>query len=142
MHANVLYGFTCKSIYCIGTIEAHELSHVMTELGEKLTEDEIEDMIRAVDLNGDGVIDFEEFIALMRLRMGDNNRDPEEDLRDAFNMFDTDKSGSIDREEVKQLMKKLAQDLTAEELDAIMGEVDTDGDGEISFEEFRALMFS
>ena len=56
--------------------------------------------------------------------------------------FDTDRSGFIDRDEVRMLMKKLAQTLTDEEIGAIMNEVDTDGDGEISFEEFRAMMFS
>lgn len=126
----------------IGTIESSELSYVMSKLGEKPTDDELEDMIRAVDLNGDGEIDFEEFISLMRLRMDERQRDPEEDLRDAFNMFDADRSGYIDREEVRALMKKLAQTLTEEEIDAIMEEVDTDGDGEISFDEFRTLMFS
>lgn len=114
----------------------------MSKLGETPTEEELKDMIRAVDLNGDGEIDFEEFISLMRLRMDEHQRDPEEDLRDAFNMFDADRSGFIDRDEVRALMKKLAQTLTEEEVDAIMEEVDTDGDGEISFEEFRAMMFS
>lgn len=125
-----------------GTIESHELRHVMNKLGEQPSDEELDDMIRAVDLNGDGEIDFEEFISLMRLRMDERQRDPEEDLRDAFNMFDADRSGYIDREEVRMLMKKLAQTLTEDEIDAIMEEVDTDGDGEISFDEFRAMMFA
>jgi Ca2+-binding EF-hand superfamily protein len=94
------------------------------------------------DNQGDGEIDFEEFISLMRLRMDERQRDPEEDLRDAFNMFDADRSGYIDREEVRMLMKKLAQTLTEDEITAIMEEVDLDGDGEISFDEFRAMMFA
>jgi calmodulin len=95
----------------------------MNKLGEKPSDEELEDMIRAVDLNGDGEIDFEEFISLMRLRMDERQRDPEADLRDAFDMFDTDRSGYIDRDEVRALMKKLAQTLTDEEIDAIMEEV-------------------
>lgn len=125
-----------------GTIEGSELSYVMSKLGETPTEDELEDMIRAVDLNGDGEIDFDEFIGLMRLRMDERQRDPDEDLRDAFNMFDCDRSGYIDRHEIRALMKKLAQTLTDEEIDLIMEECDTDGDGEISFEEFKSMMFS
>lgn len=134
--------FSISQQHFVGTIESSELSYVMSKLGEKPTDDELEDMIRAVDLNGDGEIDFEEFISLMRLRMDERQRDPEEDLRDAFNMFDADRSGFIDRDEVRALMKKLAQTLTEDEIGAIMDEVDTDGDGEISFDEFRAMMFS
>lgn len=114
----------------------------MSKLGETPTEDELQDMIRAVDINGDGEIDFDEFIGLMRLRMDERQRDPDEDLRDAFNMFDSDRSGYIDRNEVRSLMKKLAQTLSDEEVDLIMEECDTDGDGEISFEEFKTMMFS
>jgi calmodulin len=123
-----------------GTIETHELRQVLTELGDSPTDDEIEEMILLVDENGDGVIDFDEFVTLMRLRMGESGDDNEQKLRDVFDVFDADGSGGIDRNEMRLLMKKLAQTLTEEEISAIMEEVDADGDGEISFEEFKALM--
>mmetsp|Transcript_4733 Transcript_4733/g.7863 ORF Transcript_4733/g.7863 Transcript_4733/m.7863 type:complete len:153 (-) Transcript_4733:89-547(-) len=123
-----------------GTIERHELRHVMGRLGEVLSDEEIEAMLRAVDKNGDGEIDFEEFVALMRLRAEHREEDPEAALLDAFNIFDADGSGSIDRDEVRVLMRKLAQTLTEDEIDDIMDEVDTDGDGQISFEEFKAML--
>lgn len=113
----------------------------MSKLGEAPSNEELDDMIQYVDTNGDGEIDFEEFISLMRLRMDSTKRDPELDLLDAFNIFDADRSGKIDRDEVRMLMKKLAQTLTEDEIDEIMAEVDTDGDGEISFDEFREMMF-
>lgn len=123
-----------------GTIETHELKQVLTELGDKPTDEEIQEMIVMVDENGDGEIDFDEFITLMRLRMGESGDDAEQKLRDVFDIFDADGSGGIDRDEMRMLMKKLAQTLTEEEITAIMEEVDADGDGEISFEEFKALM--
>lgn len=112
----------------------------MGKLGETPTDEEIQDMLQAVDANGDGEIDFEEFVALMRLRADDRGDDPEAALQDAFNIFDADGSGFIDRDEVRMLMKKLAQSLTEDEIDAIMDEVDTNGDGQICFEEFKAML--
>ena len=97
-------------------------------------------MISEVDDNMSGSIDFGEFLVLMKSRIGE--RDPEKELHDAFAVFDADGSGSIDRRELKRLMKKLGQALTEAELDAMMDEVDTNGDGEISFEEFKAMMVS
>jgi calmodulin len=114
----------------------------MGKLGEVPTVDELQDMIAAVDQNGDGEIDYEEFLGLMALRRMELKVDPEIALRAAFDVFDADGSGYIDREEVRLLMKKFAQTLTDEEIDAIMSEGDADGDGEISFEEFKELMFS
>lgn len=110
----------------------------MRKLGQNPSEGELIEMINSVDDNGDNEIDFEEFLILMKSRIGE--RDPEKELRDAFAVFDTDGSGSIDRKELKRLMKKLGQALTEAELDAMMDEVDTNGDGEISFEEFKAMM--
>jgi calmodulin len=124
----------------LGTIELHELQQVMRKLGQNPTEAELIEMISSVDDNGDNEIDFEEFLLLMKSRIGE--RDPEKELRDAFAVFDTDGSGSIDRKELKRLMKKLGQALTEAELDAMMDEVDTNGDGEISFAEFKAMMVS
>jgi Ca2+-binding EF-hand superfamily protein len=108
----------------------------MRKLGQNPSEKELSEMIRSVDDNGDMEIDFEEFLLLMKSRIG--TRDPEQELKDAFAVFDTDNSGSIDRKELKRLMKKLGQ----AELDAMMDEVDENGDGEISFEEFKALMMN
>jgi Ca2+-binding EF-hand superfamily protein len=124
----------------LGTIESNELKHVMTELGDAPTDEEIQDMILLVDENGDNEIDFNEFLTLMRLRMGESGEDAEQNLRDVFDIFDADGSGFIDRDEMRVLMKKLAQDLTEEEITQIMEEVDQDGDNQISFEEFRTLV--
>ena len=110
----------------------------MRKLGQNPSEAELMEMINTVDDNGDHEIDFEEFLILMKSRIGE--RDPEKELRDAFAVFDTDGSGSIDRKELKRLMKKLGQALSEAELDAMMDEVDTNGDGEISFSEFKAMM--
>ncbi|EEC16524.1 calmodulin, putative [Ixodes scapularis] len=48
-----------------GFITAAELRHVMTTLGEKLTDEEVDEMIREADVDGDGQINYEEFVALM-----------------------------------------------------------------------------
>ena len=42
-----------------------QLRHVMINLGEKLTEEEVELMIKEADTDGDGQVNYEEFVRMM-----------------------------------------------------------------------------
>ena len=48
-----------------GMISSTELRHIMTTLGDKLTEEEVDEMIREADIDGDGYINYEEFVRMM-----------------------------------------------------------------------------
>lgn len=63
-------------------------------------------------------------------------------LRTAFNMFDKDGSGKIDESELAQLLSGdgLKDHFTRAQLEKAIGEIDENGDGEIDFEEFMAMM--
>ena len=58
----------------------------------------------------------------------------------AFTMFDKDKNGYIERDELKQMMTKLGEKLTDGEIDEMMKEADTDNDGRVNYNEFLAMM--
>jgi Ca2+-binding EF-hand superfamily protein len=97
-----------------------------------------------VGLGVDNETVFEKSIALIKSRTSDTGSDSESDkeLRDAFAKFDANGSGFIDRKELKRFMRKLGQALSQGELDSVLDAVDTDCDGVISFEEFKAMMIS
>ena len=48
-----------------GFISPEELRHVMANLGENLKDDEIDEMIKEADKNGDGKVDYDEFVTMM-----------------------------------------------------------------------------
>merc|ERR1712046_542752 len=48
-----------------GSISSAELRHVLTNLGDKLTDEEVDDMIREADVDGDGQINYDEFVKIM-----------------------------------------------------------------------------
>jgi calmodulin len=62
--------------------------------------------------------------------------DPDKEVMDAFRVFDSDGSGTITSKELRQIMNSLGEKLTQEEVDEMINEADTDGDGEINFKEF------
>ncbi|MBW4594700.1 MAG: EF-hand domain-containing protein [Brasilonema angustatum HA4187-MV1] len=60
-------------------------------------------------------------------------------LKRTFEMFDRDGSGAISIKELKQVLQALGQSITEIQLQEIIAEIDTNSDGEISFEEFSSL---
>ena len=95
-----------------------------------------EEIMHSLDRNCNGAIDYTEFLTAASDKeqlLSDLN------LRFAFNMFDTDRSGSISKAELKMLFESSEKKDDAL-WNEIFAEVDTDGDGEISFEEFQHAM--
>ena len=82
-----------------GTITTKELDTVMRSLGQNPTEAELQDMINEVDVDGNGTIDFPEFLSLMARKMKDT--DTEEELIEAFKVFDRDGNGLISAAELR-----------------------------------------
>ncbi|GJS88761.1 calmodulin-2/4 isoform X1 [Tanacetum coccineum] len=128
--------------YCHGTgcITTKELGTVMRSLGQNPTEAELQDMINEVDADGNGTIDFPEFLNLMARKMKDT--DSEEELKEAFRVFDKDQNGFISAAELRHVMTNLGEKLTDEEVDEMIREADVDGDGQINYEEFVKIMMA
>eukprot|EP01026_Neomeris_dumetosa_P002408 TRINITY_DN106507_c0_g1_i1.p2 TRINITY_DN106507_c0_g1~~TRINITY_DN106507_c0_g1_i1.p2 ORF type:complete len:204 (-),score=30.94 TRINITY_DN106507_c0_g1_i1:245-856(-) len=123
-----------------GTITTKELGTVMRSLGQNPTEAELQDMINEVDADGNGTIDFPEFLSLMARKMKDT--DTEEELIEAFKVFDRDGNGLISAAELRHVMTNLGEKLTDEEVDEMIREADIDGDGHINYEEFVRMMMA
>ncbi|RWW53769.1 hypothetical protein BHE74_00039734 [Ensete ventricosum] len=117
-----------------------ELGTVMRSLGQNPTEAELQDMINEVDADGNGTIDFPEFLNLMARKMKDT--DSEEELKEAFRVFDKDQNGFISAAELRHVMTNLGEKLTDEEVDEMIREADVDGDGQINYEEFVKVMMA
>ena len=108
----------------------------MTYFGKNLTDEQIDDMFSQVDADGNGEIDYSEFVAAT---MNEKNLLSNNKLQTAFKMFDKDGGGSISTDEIKQVLS-FGQNLDEAVVQQIIEQVDKNGDGEISYEEFAAMM--
>ena len=123
-----------------GSITAKELGIVMRSLGQNPTEDELQDMINNSDVDGNGTLDFSEFLIMMARKL--QHMDHEQEIKEAFKVFDQDGNGFIDTAELRHMMTTLGETLTDEEVDEMMSVADIDQDGRVSYEEFRKMYFN
>ena len=123
-----------------GIIRLNELPLLIRSLNQNPTNAEINEMINEIDSEGTGQIDFPEFISLLARRMKDVN--PEEELREAFQVFDTEKTGLIISIELKHVISTLGEVFTEEEADQMIKEADPEETGKIRYEDFIKLMTS
>ena len=123
-----------------GYITTKELGDIMKNLGQTPSEAELQDMINEVDIDGNGTIDFKEFLGLMARKMRES--DSEEELIEAFKVFDRDGNGLISSEELLHVMVTLGENTNLEEIEDLIKEADLDGDGFINYEEFLKLVLN
>jgi calcium-dependent protein kinase len=104
------------------------------EKAEKVTKE----IFQKLDLNNNGKIDYSEFLIL---NMNIKDILQEERLSEVFCMFDQDGSGCITADEIKKVLGGNSIGIEEEEWDKIVDEVDENGDGEISFQEFKDMIY-
>ncbi|URE02718.1 hypothetical protein MUK42_19654 [Musa troglodytarum] len=89
---------------------------------------------------GSGVTGHDKFLDLMARKMRDT--DSEEELKEAFRVFDKDQDGFISAAELRHVMTNLGEKLADEEVDEMIREADVDGDGQINYDEFVKIMMA
>ncbi|PBC26064.1 Calmodulin [Apis cerana cerana] len=122
-----------------GTITMAELGVVMRSLGQRPSETELRDMVNEVDQDGNGTIEFNEFLQMMSKKM--KGADGEDELREAFRVFDKNKDGLISSKELRHVMTNLGEKLSEEEVDDMIKEADLDGDGMVNYEDLFEKLY-
>ncbi|KAL3419481.1 calmodulin [Phlyctema vagabunda] len=139
-----------------GNITVEEFGRVMKESGQNPTDEELAQIIREVDLDGDGTINFDEFIAMMTGRSRHPAPEPEPEpeaaaepapkpaaeapvdaeaeYKSAWKEFDPSLQGSITASQLRQVVAGLGMTVSDAEVDEIINSVD--GEDRISYREF------
>lgn len=125
-----------------GRISKKELNDSLENLGIFIPDPELTQMIQNIDVNGDGCVDIDEFGALYRSIMDERDEEEEEDMKEAFKVFDQNGDGFITVDELRSVLAALGlkQGRTLEDCKSMIMKVDVDGDGMVNFKEFKQMM--
>merc|ERR1712217_315825 len=99
-----------------------ELGTLMRSLGQNPGEMELETMVNEVDADGNGTIDFPEFLSLMAMR-GGNIESEEKALLAAFKSFDREEAGVVSEETFITVMTTLGEKMSREEVDQVIDQI-------------------
>ncbi|XP_015883702.3 calcium-dependent protein kinase 2 [Ziziphus jujuba] len=121
-----------------GTITYEELKTGLARIGSQLSEPEVKQLMEAADVDGNGSIDYIEFISATMHR---HRLERDDHLYKVFQYFDKDNSGFITKDELETAMKEHGIGDESSIRD-IISEVDTDNDGRINYTEFCTMMRS
>jgi centrin-3 len=112
-----------------GAIDYHELKVAMRALGFDVKKAEVLKLMKDYDRNETGQVTYADFVDIMTQKIAD--RDPEEEIRKAFALFDDDQSGGISLKNLRRVSRELGENLSDDELQAMIDEFDKNNDGVI-----------
>ncbi|XP_056638704.1 troponin C, isoallergen Bla g 6.0101-like isoform X2 [Diorhabda sublineata] len=124
-------------------ISVDMIGQILDMLGHRQTPQELEAIIKEIDEDGNGVMNFEEFANLSARFLVEEEEDTEailRELKDAFRLYDKEGLGYISVDLLKDILKELEPNLTPVDLNEMIKEIDTDNSGTVDWEEFKAMM--
>ncbi|KAL4515542.1 hypothetical protein Ndes2526B_g03805 [Nannochloris sp. 'desiccata'] len=125
-----------------GFIDAGELCACLKSMGYHPGPLELEQLLAQMDTNGDGVIDFDEFAAVMTVKEGEDELEEElEQLKNLYVTIDENGDGLLSCEELHKAFKIMNIDLDTDEMAYIFSQIDIDGSGDVTFEEFASYVW-
>ena len=125
-----------------GSISAAELGELMDTLGIDASPEEIEAMILEIDEDGNGDIDFEEFVAVMSRKV--NASYTADQVKSAFRVFESNVPAGHVRAEtlIRALVTYGTEKLTHEQAHDLVGQLEVDTNGLINYSDYESMMMS
>ncbi|KAF0314491.1 Calmodulin [Amphibalanus amphitrite] len=129
-----------------GHISPVHLTNVLRSIDLHITDTEMDEVMAKTDVDGDGIITFEDFVEAFRtsrreeLAKADHER--QANLRQTFQIFDRRNFGTISPKDIWNVMRSLGKNIPLEDIEDIVAEIDQDGDSRISYSEFVQCVFA
>ncbi|KAM0885939.1 hypothetical protein ACQ4PT_030003 [Festuca glaucescens] len=109
-------------------------------IGGDMSAEEVQALMATADTDGDGFLDEEEFVRLVEETEAATQEEEGDRCRDAFGMYEMQGRGCITPLSLKLMMSRLGLHLDVDECEAMIRRFDLNGDGVLTFDEFKTMM--
>lgn len=121
-----------------GKISPSELRNSMRTVGQDLSEEDAEAVVVSTDSDGDGLLGFDDFVKLVEV---EGEEEKGRHLKEAFRVYVTeDDQDCITPKSLRQALRQLGEWKSIDECTVMIRHFDLNGDGVLSFDEFRLMM--
>ncbi|GFG28585.1 hypothetical protein Cfor_10713, partial [Coptotermes formosanus] len=118
-----------------GKIENEKVRTILNTLGLAINDLELEALLEEEDKEEIGKLNFDSFCRVaMHFLDDEDNEVMQKELKEAFRLYDKDGNGYIPTSSLREILMALDDQLTPDQLDEMIGEIDTDGSGTVDFE--------
>jgi calcium-binding protein CML len=123
-----------------GKIAVSELKNAFRSLSKQMSDTDIIDIVNSLDADEVGSITHAAFLQLMQTTTNHKLATKQSVEDEIFSIFDADRDGFVSKEDLKQALKVLKEELLPAQVNMMFTELDKDGDGKLSRLEFRPVL--
>uniref|UniRef100_A0A8D8ZLW6 Troponin C n=2 Tax=Cacopsylla melanoneura TaxID=428564 RepID=A0A8D8ZLW6_9HEMI len=118
-----------------GFIDTMKISTILNTMGQLFDDAELQALIDENDPEATGKVNFDGFCCIATHFLEEDNAEAmQEELREAFRLYDREGNGYITTATLREILAALDDKLNPEDLDGIIQEIDTDGSGTVDFD--------
>lgn len=125
---------------CDGKLSTGEFSTMVNTLGMKLNQRDVRQAFKLADVDGDGFIDFDEFVKAYLSKIKSRSALTNEQIKSIYYKNDTRRKGFLTKQEFGQAMRMLGNNLDEESLDRVMAVIDKNYDGKVTLQEYSTFL--
>jgi len=125
-----------------GKIETEKVRTILiTIMGHNFDDEKLEALLEEETQDGSGKLNFDSFCRVAgHFMVEEDDEAMLQELKEAFRLYDREGNGYIPTSSLREILGALDDNLTSEQLDGIIQEIDTDGSGTVDFDEFMEMM--
>ncbi|GAB0093474.1 hypothetical protein DMENIID0001_086190 [Sergentomyia squamirostris] len=123
-----------------GRIEKEKVRTILNTLGHTYDDTELENLLVEEDVEGSGKLDFDSFCRVAVRFAEEDDEALQKELKEAFRLYDKEGNGYIPTSSLREILAALDDQLTGDQLNEMIAEIDTDSSGTVDFDEFMEMM--
>ncbi|CAH0585504.1 unnamed protein product [Chrysodeixis includens] len=123
-----------------GRIEKEKVRTILNTMVHNYDDLELDRMLDSEDAEACGKLNFDSFVRVAMYFLEEDDEALQKELKEAFRLYDKEGNGYIPTSSLREILAALDEQLTPDQLNEMIAEIDTDASGTVDFDEFMAMM--